>query len=128
VTFRKRVWPFFADDAESQTRMGAFSQTLALAGCTIGRNVRIEARWGTRDAERIHRDAVELAARPDGTRQVAYARRRGDWISSRRLLLALHVGTGSLILCSVSGAVRKQMEVATLPAAARMTHLRHKLG
>jgi hypothetical protein len=69
VTFRKRVWPFFADDAESQTRMGAFSQTLALAGCTIGRNVRIEARWGTRDAERIHRDAVELAAlAPDVTR------------------------------------------------------------
>src|SRR5215204_5708026 len=35
-------------------------------------------------------------------------------------VVALHVGTGSLILCPVSGAVRKQMDVAVLPAATRM--------
>jgi len=39
--------------------------------------------------------------------------------------VALHVGTGSLILCPVSGAVRKQMDVAVLPAATRMTLSRH---
>jgi putative tryptophan/tyrosine transport system substrate-binding protein len=42
--------------------MGAFLQTLALSGWTIGRNVRIDTRWGARDAERIHRHALELAA------------------------------------------------------------------
>jgi putative tryptophan/tyrosine transport system substrate-binding protein len=56
------LMPFSADDAESQARMGAFLQTLALSGWTIGRNVRIETRWGARNAERIHRHALELAA------------------------------------------------------------------
>jgi ABC-type uncharacterized transport system substrate-binding protein len=56
------LMPFSADDAESQTRMGAFLQTLALSGWTIGRNVRIDTRWGARDPERIHRHALELAA------------------------------------------------------------------
>jgi putative ABC transport system substrate-binding protein len=56
------LMPFSADDAESQGRMGAFLQTLALSGWTIGRNVRIDTRWGARDAERIHRHALELAA------------------------------------------------------------------
>jgi putative ABC transport system substrate-binding protein len=56
------LMPFSADDAESQIRMGAFLQALALSGWTIGRNVRIDTRWGARDAERIHRHAVELAA------------------------------------------------------------------
>ena len=56
------LMPFSPDDAESQTRMGAFLQTLALSGWTIGRNVRIDTRWGERDPERIHRHAVELVA------------------------------------------------------------------
>jgi putative tryptophan/tyrosine transport system substrate-binding protein len=56
------LMPFSSDDAESQTRMGAFLQALALSGWTIGRNVRIDTRWGARDAERIHRHALELAA------------------------------------------------------------------
>ena len=34
--------------------------------------------------------------------------------------MALHVGTGSLIACPVSDAVRKPMDVAALPAATRM--------
>ena len=56
------LMPFSADDAESQTRIAAFSQALALSGWTIGRNVRIETRWGARDPERIHRHALELVA------------------------------------------------------------------
>src|SRR5215204_7014245 len=43
-------------------------------------------------------------------------------------VVALHVGTGSSILCPVSGAVRKQMDVAVLPAATRMTLSRHEAG
>src|SRR5262249_2347910 len=54
--------PFSSDDAESQVRIGAFLQTLALSGWTIGRNVQIDTRWGARDAERIQRYAAELVA------------------------------------------------------------------
>jgi putative tryptophan/tyrosine transport system substrate-binding protein len=54
--------PFSSDDAESQARIGAFLQTLALSGWTIGRNVQIDTRWGARDAERIQRYAAELVA------------------------------------------------------------------
>jgi putative tryptophan/tyrosine transport system substrate-binding protein len=56
------LMPFSADDLESQTRMGAFLQTLALSGWSIGGNVRIDTRWGARDAERIQRYAAELVA------------------------------------------------------------------
>jgi putative tryptophan/tyrosine transport system substrate-binding protein len=51
-----------ADDPEYQTRMGAFLQELALLGWTDGRNVRIDTRWATTNADDIRRHAVELAA------------------------------------------------------------------
>jgi putative ABC transport system substrate-binding protein len=54
--------PFSADDAESQVRMGAFLQTLALSGWTIGRNLRIDIRWAGINADDIRRHAAELAA------------------------------------------------------------------
>jgi putative ABC transport system substrate-binding protein len=54
--------PSTADDAEFQARVGAFLQTLALLGWTIGRNVRIDTRWATADAAETRRHAMELAA------------------------------------------------------------------
>jgi putative ABC transport system substrate-binding protein len=51
-----------ADDAEFQARVGAFLQALALLGWTIGRNVRIDTRWATANADDIRRHAAELAA------------------------------------------------------------------
>src|SRR5713226_9129475 len=54
--------PAAADDAEFQTRVGAFQQGLALLGWTIGRNVRIDTRWATANAAEIRRHAAELAA------------------------------------------------------------------
>src|SRR5262249_37699882 len=54
--------PGAADDAEFQTRVGAFLQTLALLGWSIGRNVRIETRWATTNAADLRRHAAELAA------------------------------------------------------------------
>ena len=43
--------------------MGLFQQGLALLGWTIGRNVRIDARWATTsDPAEIRRRAAELAA------------------------------------------------------------------
>src|SRR3954470_19105961 len=54
--------PAAADDAEFQTRVGAFQQGLALLGWTIGRNVRIDSRWATANIAEIRRHAAELVA------------------------------------------------------------------
>ena len=54
--------PGAADDAEFQTRVGAFLQALALLGWTIGHNVRIDTRWATSNASEIRRHAAELSA------------------------------------------------------------------
>jgi ABC transporter substrate binding protein len=43
-------------------RVGAFLQGLAQSGWTIGRNVRIDTRWATANADDIRRHAAELAA------------------------------------------------------------------
>src|SRR5204863_2146781 len=43
-------------------RVGAFLQALAQLGWTVGRNVRIESRWGAGNAELIRKHAVEFAA------------------------------------------------------------------
>jgi putative tryptophan/tyrosine transport system substrate-binding protein len=50
------------DDPEAPARVGAFSQGLAELGWTIGRNVRIEYRWGAGDLDRFRRYAAELVA------------------------------------------------------------------
>jgi putative tryptophan/tyrosine transport system substrate-binding protein len=50
-----------AGDPEGQGRHAAFLQTLQRLGWIIGRNVRIDTRWGGGDAERIHKHAAELA-------------------------------------------------------------------
>jgi putative ABC transport system substrate-binding protein len=50
-----------ADDSENQARMAAFVQGLAQSGWTIGRNVRIDTRWATANADDIRRHAAELA-------------------------------------------------------------------
>jgi putative ABC transport system substrate-binding protein len=54
--------PSAADDAEFQTRFGAFLQGLQQAGWSIGRNVRIDTHWATADATEIRRHTAELVA------------------------------------------------------------------
>jgi putative tryptophan/tyrosine transport system substrate-binding protein len=54
--------PAASDDAEFQARVGAFLQELSLLGWAIGRNVRIDTRWGAANADQIRRHAAELAA------------------------------------------------------------------
>jgi putative tryptophan/tyrosine transport system substrate-binding protein len=54
--------PSAADDAEFQTRVGAFLEGLQQSGWTIGQNVRIDSRWATTNAVEIRRHAAELAA------------------------------------------------------------------
>src|SRR5438552_14948601 len=51
-----------AGDPEYETRMAAFRQGLALSGWTDGRNVQVDTRWATTDAEQVRKQALELAA------------------------------------------------------------------
>src|SRR6202047_4274763 len=51
-----------ADDSESQARIAAFLQGLQQLGWSDGRNMRIDTRWATTDADDIRRHAAELAA------------------------------------------------------------------
>ena len=53
---------FTSDDPGGQVRLTAFAQGLQQLGWTVGRNVRIETRWGAGDAERYRRYAEELVA------------------------------------------------------------------
>jgi ABC-type uncharacterized transport system substrate-binding protein len=49
-----------SDDTEAQARNAAFLQGLQELGWTVGRNVRIEYRWGAGDAELFRKHASEL--------------------------------------------------------------------
>ena len=51
-----------ADDSESQARVATFLQGLKQLGWADGRNVRIDTRWATTDADDIRRHAAELVA------------------------------------------------------------------
>ena len=54
--------PVAPDDAEFQTRVGAFLQGLQQLGWAIGRNVRIDTRWAGASATEVRRHAAELVA------------------------------------------------------------------
>src|SRR5262245_13902875 len=55
-----------SDDPESQARLSALVKGLQELGWTVGRNVRIDYRWGECDAERYRRQAAEMfALEPD---------------------------------------------------------------
>ena len=56
------LMPLAADDPESHARLAAFAQGLQQLGWTIGRNVRIDTRWGSADADLTRKYADELAA------------------------------------------------------------------
>jgi putative ABC transport system substrate-binding protein len=52
--------PGVADDAEFQARNAAFLQEFGELGWTVGRNVRIDYRWGAGDPDRIRTFAAEI--------------------------------------------------------------------
>jgi putative tryptophan/tyrosine transport system substrate-binding protein len=57
------LWSTFAaDDPDGQLRGNAFVQGLQELGWSVGRNLRIEYRWGLADADRLRRGAQELVA------------------------------------------------------------------
>jgi putative ABC transport system substrate-binding protein len=51
-----------SDDAEGQARLAAFLQGLQEAGWAVGRNVRVDLRWGAGDPEVYRSQAAELVA------------------------------------------------------------------
>src|SRR5215471_11751927 len=53
---------FAADDAEGQVRLAAFLQGLQETGWAVGRNVRINLRWGAANNELYRKYAAELVA------------------------------------------------------------------
>jgi putative ABC transport system substrate-binding protein len=55
------LWGLAAGDAEGQARFAAFTQALKQLGWSEGRNLRIDTRWATANAD-IRRHAAELAA------------------------------------------------------------------
>jgi putative ABC transport system substrate-binding protein len=58
--------PFDENDPEGKTYVSAFTQALAALGWTIGRNVRMDPRWGGGDVNRIRALAQELVGlKPD---------------------------------------------------------------
>src|SRR3954449_4828672 len=56
------LMPFAADNPQYQARTGAFAQGLMQLGWIDGRNVRIEYRASTGNAEEIRKYATELVA------------------------------------------------------------------
>jgi putative ABC transport system substrate-binding protein len=58
--------PATADNPDFQPWVGVFLQELAVLGWTIGRNVRIDIRWATANADEIRRHVAEsVAVAPD---------------------------------------------------------------
>src|SRR5215472_3170974 len=51
-----------ADDPQDPTRLAAFAQGLHELGWTVGRNLRIDHRWGAGDADDVRKYAAELVA------------------------------------------------------------------
>jgi len=51
-----------AEEPEAQTYVAAFLQAMQESGWSVGRNLRVDLRWGGDDADRTRRYAVELAA------------------------------------------------------------------
>src|SRR3954452_10802626 len=55
-----------ADDQEAQLYMAAFQQGLQELGWTIGRNLRLDHRWGPSDQPRLRQQPADLVAlKPD---------------------------------------------------------------
>jgi putative ABC transport system substrate-binding protein len=117
-----------ADDPETSSFVGAFAQGLAELGWTIGRNVRIEYRWGANDADLDRRYAPDLVAlAPDvilaaGTVSVAALQRVTRTLPIVFVTVTDPVGAanGGLIVTGSASATRYGETIIKLAA-------RHKL-
>jgi len=71
-----------ADNADSQARLGAFLQGLQEFGWAVGRNLRIDIRWGAGDPDR-HRQYAARQNRPVRSHRLHGAVARGGGYSSQ---------------------------------------------
>ncbi|MFL6304160.1 MAG: ABC transporter substrate binding protein [Candidatus Sulfotelmatobacter sp.] len=56
------LMPLGADDPEDQARLAAFLQGLQESGWSVGRNLRIDTRYGAGEADRLREYAIDLVA------------------------------------------------------------------
>ena len=56
------IMPAASDDPEYPVRIGAFLQEMQQLGWIIGRNMRIDIRWTSGNADNAHKYAAELVA------------------------------------------------------------------
>jgi hypothetical protein len=77
-----------SDDADAQSRNAAFLQGLQELGWAVGRNVRIDYRWGASnfDPERMIRAAIRI-----------FTGKRALWSADGRLLHCATSGTNKLV-------------------------------
>ena len=71
--------PAAADDAENQARLAAFLQGLAQLGWVVGRNVAIDIRWATTNADDIRRHVTELVGTCAPRRLILRGQRHADF-------------------------------------------------
>jgi len=105
--------PGMADDPEGQARNAGFLQRLGELGWIVGRNVRIDYRWGGGDLEHYHVIAAELIAlSPDVILALGYS-----------IVSALQKATRSvpIVFASVTDPVGGGL-VASLARAGRQYH------
>jgi putative tryptophan/tyrosine transport system substrate-binding protein len=56
------LMPLAADDPEAPVNLEAFLRVLRQLGWTVGRNIHIDTRWGSGNADNIQKYAGELVA------------------------------------------------------------------
>ena len=80
-----------ADDPESVVRVAAFQTSLQELGWSVGRNLRIDYRWGGSDSERTRKYAAELVAlAPDVILQQRHGRPKPARFAERASGAMLH--------------------------------------
>src|SRR5262245_24435435 len=97
------------DDPESVARGAAFEQALQASGWTVGRNIRIEYRWGAFDTARTHCGGGRRA-RAGRYPCVQQCRARADAASSPYNPDSVYAGHRSarIGVCRKHGAARRQ--------------------
>ena len=85
------LWNFAADDAVGQLRLTAFAQGLEQLGWSVGRNLRIDYRWGADNVDRTRRNVSEVVALAPDVILVAGGRNLGVLQQANRTIPVVFV-------------------------------------
>jgi hypothetical protein len=108
-----------ADDPEAQARKVAFQQGLAALGWIDGRNVLIDTRWATTNADDIRRHAAELAA-PSLGMEASPVNVRDVGEIERNIAALAHSSNGGVVVTASPEASRHRDLITTLAARHRL--------